>query len=187
MSKNVSFDLPKTEWPGPLPPHIAAKWSPDQLSTIVSEGYYGKKVLQEDDLPSPLYRLKPCPEFISPFQDMPPIIVDTQALKPFSDKTREIALTRILNQQAAVKVSIAQLEQQIAEKMLEVERERQYQKEIAHNKNLYLNTVSGLKISILFTEVEVLKLKIKKEEAFLQLKLKDEWEAVQRWNELTQK
>ena len=184
MSKHVSFQFTKGQWPGEIPPHIAAKWKPEQLDTLKDEGYYGKKRMAEDDLPNPLYRIEPCPDFVSPFLGMSTIIVDTEALnpRPFFDQTREIALTRILNQQAAVKVSIAELEQQIAEKMLQVEKERHYQKEIAHNKNLYLNTVSGLKISTLFAEAEVLKLKIKKEQVYLELKLKDEWEAVQKWN-----
>ena len=182
MSKQVSFNLPKTEWPGPLPPHIAEKWGPEQLSTIVSEGYYGKKVLQEDDLPSPLFRLKPCPDFISPFTDMEPIIVDigVPRMKPFHEKTKEAALARVQKNIAMLDVELAQHQLEIAGKLEMIESTRTTL--LKEEPGLVLAEKLRIQISIWYCQIEIEKLLIKQTE-LEKGKLQDKWQEIQHWTE----
>ena len=152
-----------------------------QVTFNEEKTYYGKTVLQEDDLPSGLYRLSPCPDYVSPFTDMPPAIVPTQSLKPFFDDSREIALRRLAKQDAQLECQIAELRLEIADKLYEIERQ-QYDHQKNSN-NLFAHSLTGLTISKLYSEIETVKLKIKMKEVLRQVQVKDEWEKIQRWTE----
>ena len=185
MSKQVHFDISESvknamftakPWPGEIPPHIKAKFSPEYHSTIVGEGYYGKEKLAEDDHP---FCLKPIPGLVSPFRDMPHLVVDTEARKPFYDASRELALRRIQKELAEEEVKIAEHRLEIADKLYYIER-LQTADTIGYSSELEKQR-RGLDIQITYCEIESEKLILKKLE-LRKAELQDKWQEIQHWN-----
>ena len=184
MSKQVSFTLPegcedwkfeKKEFPGTLPPHIAAKFPKDMLSTIAAEGYYGKTKMQEDEVAEAFYHLKPSHKNVIPF-------LDTEAInmKPFFDASRELALRRIQKELAEEEVKISEHRLEIADKLYYIER-LQTADTIGTSTELEKQRRS-LDIQITYCEIESEKLILKKLE-LRKAELQDKWQEIQHWTE----
>lgn len=149
MSKQVSWDL-ETVYER-LPESVRNAKLPKGDHTTAPPGFADKFKVPEK------MTLKPCLDYVSPF-----------------NIKKEVQLAQCNKTVAALEAQIADYKQEIASKLYDIERERSHQETTS---SLLDKEFLGINISVFYCEIEILKLKIKKQELLL-AKYKDDWNRI---------